>query len=107
MAICGGVDDRRREPSAGEPVVCRTILRSTGCIRWIGIVVFGFALIGCHAGAPPLNFPPGAQVLHLAATDDVPTLDPAAGYDTASWSFEQMIFDTLVRYGDDNVTIVP
>jgi ABC-type transport system substrate-binding protein len=77
------------------------------CGAHICIVVLGLVLAGCRAGAPPLDFPPGAQVLHLAATDDVPTLDPAAGYDTASWSFEQMIFDTLVRYGDDNVTIVP
>src|SRR5438067_4813240 len=50
---------------------------------------------GARAAAPP-GFPPGAQVLHLAVQDDVPTLDPAAGYDTASWTFEQMIFDTMV-----------
>jgi oligopeptide transport system substrate-binding protein len=84
-----------------------TIFRLAGCVPGICIVALGAALAGCRTGAPPLSFPPGAQVLHLAATDDVPTLDPAAGYDTASWSFEQMIFDTLVRYGDDNVTIVP
>ena len=53
------------------------------------------------------GFPPGAQVLHLAVQDDVPTLDPAAGYDTASWTFEQMIFDTLVRYSDGGVDLVP
>jgi len=66
---------------------------------------------GCRRGeagalAPPV-FPPGAQVLHLAVQDDVPTLDPAAGYDTASWNFEQMIFDTLVRYSDAGVDLVP
>jgi oligopeptide transport system substrate-binding protein len=68
-----------------------------------------FSLIstGCHAGAPPLEFPPGAQVLHLADRDDIPTLDPAIGYDTASWTFEQMIFDTLVRYSDTGVDLVP
>ena len=32
---------------------------------------------------------------------------PAAGYDTASWTFEQMIFDTLVRYSDGGVDLVP
>jgi len=78
-----------------------------GCFKWMSVIALSSLLLGCRAGAPPLNFPRGAQVLNLAATDDVPTLDPAAGYDTASWSFEQMIFDTLVRYGDDNVTIVP
>jgi len=64
---------------------------------------------GCRgAGAPAMPaFPPGAQVLHLAVQDDVPTLDPAAGYDTASWTFEQMIFDTLVRYSDGGVDLVP
>ena len=64
---------------------------------------------GCRgAGAPAIpDLPPGAQVLHLAVQDDVPTLDPAAGYDTASWTFEQMIFDTLVRYSDGGVDLVP
>jgi peptide/nickel transport system substrate-binding protein len=73
-----------------------------------GAVLGGAA--GCRggAGAPPMPaFAPGAQVLHLAVQDDVPTLDPAAGYDTASWTFEQMIFDTLVRYSDAGVDLVP
>ena len=47
------------------------------------------------------------MVLHLASRDDVPTLDPVAGYDTASWAFEQMLFDTLVRYSDSGVDLVP
>ena len=47
------------------------------------------------------------MVLHLATRDDVPTLDPVAGYDTASWGFEQMLFDTLVRYSDSGVELVP
>jgi ABC-type transport system substrate-binding protein len=47
------------------------------------------------------------MVLHLATRDDVPTLDPVAGYDTASWGFEQMLFDTLVRYSDAGVELVP
>jgi ABC-type transport system substrate-binding protein len=73
-----------------------------------GIAMFAAAsMAGCHGGAPALNLPPHAMVLHLAAADDVPTLDPAAGYDTLSWSFEQMIFDTLVRYGDNNVDLQP
>jgi oligopeptide transport system substrate-binding protein len=88
-------------------VTRRRIFRVAGCVAPIWVVALGLVLVGCRAGAPPIDFPPGAQVLHLAATDDVPTLDPAAGYDTASWSFEQMIFDMLVRYGDDDVTVVP
>jgi peptide/nickel transport system substrate-binding protein len=47
------------------------------------------------------------MVLHLASRDDIPTLDPVAGYDTASWGFEQMLFDTLVRYSDSGVDLVP
>ncbi|MGO9264383.1 MAG: ABC transporter substrate-binding protein [Candidatus Binataceae bacterium] len=63
--------------------------------------------IGCRGQAPQLNLPPDAKVLHLATLDDIPTLDPAAGYDTASWIYEQMIFDTLVRYSDAGVDLVP
>jgi ABC-type transport system substrate-binding protein len=45
-------------------------------------------------------------VLRLAAADDVPTLDPALGYDTRSWFFEQHLFETLVAY-DDRAALVP
>jgi ABC-type transport system substrate-binding protein len=62
---------------------------------------------GCHRGPPPLELPPGAMILQIADADDIPTLDPAAGYDTVSWTFEQAIFDTLVRYGDDNIELEP
>ncbi len=62
---------------------------------------------GCRAGSAPLQLAPGAMVLHLASRDDIPTLDPVAGYDTASWAFEQMLFDTLVRYSDSGVNLVP
>jgi ABC-type transport system substrate-binding protein len=65
-------------------------------------------IAGCHRGDETLDgFPPDAQVLRLATQDDVPTLDPAAGYDTASWTYEQAIFDTLVRYGDTDVGLHP
>jgi peptide/nickel transport system substrate-binding protein len=62
---------------------------------------------GCGRTSAEPEFPPGAMVLHLADTDDVPTLDPAAGYDVTSWAFEQAIFDTLVRYGDGNIELEP
>ena len=64
-------------------------------------------IAGCGDGGDEINLPHGASVLHIADVDDVPTLDPAAGYDTESWTFEQAIFDTLVRYGDDNVDLQP
>jgi oligopeptide transport system substrate-binding protein len=70
-------------------------------IGWL-LVVFA----ACRAGPSRLQFAPGAMVLHLASRDDIPTLDPVAGYDTASWSFEQMLFDTLVRYSDSGVDLV-
>ena len=66
------------------------------------------AYVGCRTGGGRLrNFRPRAKVLRLADADDIPTLDPAAGYDTVSWTFEQAIFDTLVRYGEDNVELEP
>ncbi|MGD0074860.1 MAG: ABC transporter substrate-binding protein [Candidatus Binataceae bacterium] len=71
------------------------------------ILALAIGAFGCRANGPPLRLPPGAAVLRIASTDDPPTLDPAAGYDTASWQFEQMIFDTLVRYSDAGVDLVP
>jgi ABC-type transport system substrate-binding protein len=50
-------------------------------------------------GAPP-------QYLRLAGQDEVPTLDPARGYDTSSWQFEQMLFNTLLGY-DAEAHLVP
>jgi ABC-type transport system substrate-binding protein len=72
-------------------------------------LVLLLALIGggCHSSNDNFGFPPGASVLRFASVDDVPTLDPAAGYDTASWTFEQAIFDMLVRYGDADVELHP
>lgn len=72
------------------------------------------ALTAC---ALPLDPPPSGPVnnatkerqggiLQLSASDDVRTLDPAIGYDVVSWSFEQMIFNTLVDY-DEGTDIVP
>ncbi|HUA36411.1 MAG TPA: ABC transporter substrate-binding protein [Candidatus Binataceae bacterium] len=71
------------------------------------LAIAAFALTGCHSGPPPLDLPPHAMVLQIADSDDIPTLDPALGYDTVSWTFEQAIFDTLLRYGDDNIDLEP
>jgi len=81
--------------------------------RYRLLMIFGMFLplcavvLGCKAGGPQLQLPPDAAVLRLASSDDPPTLDPVAGYDTASWQFEQMIFDTLIRYSDAGVNLVP
>jgi ABC-type transport system substrate-binding protein len=87
----------------------RNILRHKPVANALAVIVLSAFLIlsGCRAATPPINFPPGAMVLNLASISDVPTLDPAAGYDVESWMFEQMIFDTLVRYSDAGVDIVP
>jgi ABC-type transport system substrate-binding protein len=45
--------------------------------------------------------PPG--YVRLADQDDIPTLDPALGYDTASWQFEEMLFSTLLDYDASGV----
>ena len=72
------------------------------------------ALAAC---AVPLDPPPSGPasgpepahpggVLRLADAEDPRTLDPARGYDVVSWSFEQMLFNTLVEY-DQGTDIVP
>jgi oligopeptide transport system substrate-binding protein len=79
----------------------------------------GLAALLCLAAAcaVPLDPPPAGPadgggpprrggVLRLGAADDPHTLDPARGYDTASWSFELMLFDTLVAY-DAGTNLVP
>ncbi|HLI79157.1 MAG TPA: ABC transporter substrate-binding protein, partial [Candidatus Binataceae bacterium] len=71
------------------------------------IVMIALIITGCRPSNDNFGFPPGAMVLRFADNDDVPTLDPAAGYDNASWTFEQAIFDTLVRYGDNDVALHP
>lgn len=64
--------------------------------------VFLFALVfsGCSSDLPASQdaTPPG--YLRLAESDDVPTLDPARGYDVASWQFEDMLFQTLLDYDE-------
>ncbi len=101
----GDARDRRKKRGGGG-----ALRALAAAALWIaaasGAAVGGAGCRGTGAPAMP-RFPRGAQVLHLAVQDDVPTLDPAAGYDTASWTFEQMIFDTLVRYSDGGVDLVP
>lgn len=43
--------------------------------------------------------------LRLADQDEVPTLDPARGYDTASWQFEDLVFETLLDYDDNGLLV--
>ena len=104
---CGHQDPEKRD--ANLFLQNKLIFRASLRHRVVGLVLTlaAIALPSCRSGAPPLNFPPGAMVLNLASISDVPTLDPAAGYDVESWMFEQMIFDTLVRYSDAGVDLVP
>jgi ABC-type transport system substrate-binding protein len=91
------------------------VIRGAAAVtRTVGLVL----LLALAASAwscfrdPPLDWPPRAKgskrggVLRIAASDDVPTLDPALGYDSRSWTFEQHLFETLVTY-DDQSRIVP
>ncbi len=72
------------------------------------VVAMTFVMLtGCQPSTDNFGFPPTAKVLRLASNDDIPSLDPAAGYDTASWTFEQAVFDTLVTYGDADVELHP
>ena len=63
--------------------------------------------LGCDPATKAKDSAAHLKVLHLSGESDVPTLDPAIGYDTDSWTFEQEIFDTLVRYGDSSVDLEP
>ncbi|MFI5365968.1 MAG: ABC transporter substrate-binding protein [Candidatus Binatia bacterium] len=74
-------------------------------MSWRGAALVLSLCTGCasSSGTGTESPPP---YLRLADQDDVPTLDPARGYDTASWHFEEMLFNTLVDYDDDS-NIVP
>jgi ABC-type transport system substrate-binding protein len=62
-------------------------------------------LAGCASSSGTGTDAPSTY-LRLADRDDIPTLDPARGYDTASWEFEAMLFNMLVDY-DDESNLVP
>ena len=91
--------------------------RRPGAAAWSGpglaaalALAVALAAAGCERDR--LDWParaPGERrggVLRLAAADDVPTLDPALGYDTSSWFVEQHLFETLVAY-DEHAELVP
>jgi oligopeptide transport system substrate-binding protein len=79
----------------------------------VALLVLVFA-VGCvvpldppPTDSAPADGPPQAGgTLRLSAPDEPRTLDPAIGYDVASWSFELAIFNMLVDY-DDGTGIVP
>ncbi len=80
--------------------------------RRMALRLLVLALLASCFRDPPLAWSPRAPgserggVLRLAAPDDVPTLDPALGYDSRSWTYEQHLFETLVTY-DDESRLVP
>ena len=67
------------------------------CLALAGLLAL---LAGC-APSSSSDVSGGEPYLRLADQDDLPTLDPARGYDTASWQFEEMLFNTLVDYDAD------
>lgn len=74
-------------------------------LRGVAILCIWTVLNGC-ASTSSTNAEAPSTFLRLADQDDIPTLDPARGYDTASWQFEEMLFNTLVDY-DANGVLVP
>lgn len=69
---------------------------------WRAWSLLALLLTGCVSSSGDDT---AGQYLRLADQDDVPTLDPARGYDTASWQFEELLFNTLVDYDDDGQLI--
>lgn len=65
------------------------------------IMIAMLYLGGCRSSSGEPGEPP-PPYLRLAGADEIPTLDPARGYDTASWQFEQLLFTTLLDYDDDS-----
>src|SRR5262245_59098833 len=65
-------------------------------MRWGAAGCFVLFLVGC--GATSGSDEQDGPYLRLADQDDITTLDPARGYDTASWQFEEMLFNTLLDY---------
>ena len=86
----------------------RPVFESLSCWGRFAMAILTIAMLsGCGDGGDDSHLPQGASVLRIAEVDDVPTLDPAAGYDTESWTFEQALFDTLVRYADETTDLEP
>jgi len=63
------------------------------------LIASAFVVVSC---AHRQKAAPAGEFLRLAGRDDVPTLDPAIGYDTTSWMFEDAIFNTLLDYDDES-----
>src|SRR5437899_2316001 len=94
-----GVSGRTKKPQAN--FFSMNLLRDASCAlslrqisvrsvpRWFDpfiLLLSALLLAGC-SGASGGGEPAGPY-LRMADQDDVPTLDPARGYDTASWEFE-------------------
>ena len=76
------VSDRVRDRLSRIVVVIAVVL--------IGTVVAGYARLS-QSGRP-------SRTVSIAFDSDIPTLDPAVGYDTQSEAVERLIFDQLVTY---------
>ena len=69
-------------------------------MKYVALTWLLVCLVACAPASRDTSSSDGPY-LRLADQDDVPTLDPARGYDTTSWQFEEMLFNTLVDYDAD------
>lgn len=70
-----------------------------GCRKTAAVFALVLLMAGCEKDGHGER---GSGFLRLAGRDDVPTLDPAIGYDTVSWLFEDAIFNTLLDYDEES-----
>lgn len=72
-------------------------------VSMAALLVLGTAAYqGAHAAEPKQ----GGEMI-VTFHDDIPTLDPAIGYDWKNWSMIKSVFDGLLDYKPGTTEIVP
>jgi len=69
------------------------------CARLV-LALLAITCVSCTRSSSDSASEP-SPYLRFADQDDVPTLDPARGYDVASWQLEELLFNTLLDYDAD------